>query len=73
MPTPAIEPIVPSYHLRILSDEQLVQLKEATFEILEDIGIHCPSSKVLGIYADHGANVDFEKQVVVPRLAILEL
>jgi trimethylamine--corrinoid protein Co-methyltransferase len=62
--TPQLQPIVPSYHLRILSDEQLKQLKAATLEILEETGIHCPSGKALNIYAEHGAQVDFESQVV---------
>jgi trimethylamine--corrinoid protein Co-methyltransferase len=62
--TPQLQPIVPSYRLRILSDEQLKQLKAATLEILEETGIHCPSEKALNIYAEHGAQVDFESQVV---------
>ena len=44
--TPALEPIVPAYHLRILSDEQLGHFKSATLEILEDVGVHCPSEKL---------------------------
>jgi trimethylamine--corrinoid protein Co-methyltransferase len=62
--TPALQPIVPSYRLRILSDEQLEQLKSVTLEILEKTGIHCPSEKALNIYAEHGALVDFESQIV---------
>jgi trimethylamine--corrinoid protein Co-methyltransferase len=62
--TPELQPIVPSYHLRILSDEQLEQLKSATLAILEETGIHCPSTKALNIYAEHGARVDFENQIV---------
>lgn len=62
--TPELEPITPSYHLRILSDEQLEQLKSATLRILEKTGIHCPSEKALQIYAEHGAQVDFENQIV---------
>jgi trimethylamine--corrinoid protein Co-methyltransferase len=62
--TPPLQPIVPSYHLRILSDEQLDQLKSATLKILEETGIHCPSDKALNIYAEHGAHVDFESQIV---------
>jgi hypothetical protein len=38
--TPPLQPIVPSYHLRILSDEQVDQLKSATLRILEKTGIH---------------------------------
>ena len=62
--TPPLQPIVPSYHTRILNDEQLDQLKSATLGILEKTGIHCPSEKALHIYAEHGAKVDFESQIV---------
>jgi trimethylamine--corrinoid protein Co-methyltransferase len=71
--TPKLEPIVPAYHLRILSDEQLEQLKSATLEILEEVGIHCPSERALAIYAEHGAQVDFETQSVkLPPHVVLE-
>jgi len=62
--TPQLQPIVPGYRLRILSDEQLEQFKSATLEILEEVGVHCPSEKALNIYAEHGARVDFESQIV---------
>jgi len=62
--TPELQPIVPAYHLRILSDEQLEQFKSATLEILEEVGIHCPSERALAMYAEHGAQVDFEHQIV---------
>jgi len=62
--TPSLQPIVPAYHLRILSDEQLAQLRSGTLEILEEVGVHCPSAKALGIYAEHGARVDFGRQIV---------
>jgi len=63
-PTPLLQPITPAYHLRILSDEQLATLKTATFTILQETGVHCPSEKALRIYAEHGAQVDFAAQVV---------
>jgi trimethylamine--corrinoid protein Co-methyltransferase len=62
--TPVLQPIVPSYHLRILSDEQLDQLKSATLEILQKTGVHCPSEKALNVYAERGAQVDFASQIV---------
>ncbi len=62
--TPPIEPIIPAYQIRILSDAQLAQFKAATFEILEKTGIHCPSERALKIYAEHGAQVDFENKIV---------
>jgi trimethylamine--corrinoid protein Co-methyltransferase len=71
--TPQLQPITPSYHLRILNDEQLDQLKSATLKILEETGIHCPSQKALNIYAEHGAQVDFENQIVkLPSDVVLD-
>jgi trimethylamine--corrinoid protein Co-methyltransferase len=63
-PTPELQPISPSYHLRILTDEQLEHFQAATLEILEEVGIYCPSRKALNIYAEHDAKVDFETQIV---------
>jgi len=62
--TPPLQPIRPAYHLRILGDEQLDQLTSGTLEVLDEVGVHCPSEKALNIYAEHGARVDFEKQIV---------
>lgn len=62
--TPQLQPIVPGYKLRILSDEQLTQFKSATMEILDKVGVHCPSKEALGIYAEHGAQVDNETLIV---------
>jgi len=62
--TPAIKPIVPAYHMRILSDDQLEHFKANTFEILQEIGVHCPSQRALKVYAEHGGVVDFETQIV---------
>ena len=62
--TPPLQPIIPAYHLEMLSQAQLDQLQSATLEILEQTGVHCPSKKALGIYAEHGGKVDFEQQIV---------
>jgi trimethylamine--corrinoid protein Co-methyltransferase len=62
--TPQLQPIVPAYRLRILSDEQLANLKSATLEILAEVGVHCPSEVALAIYAEHGAQVNAESQIV---------
>ena len=71
--TPPLQPIKPAYHLRILNDEQLLQMKSATLEILRSVGIHCPSEKALIIYAEHGAKVDFENHIVkLPADVVLE-
>jgi trimethylamine--corrinoid protein Co-methyltransferase len=71
--TPPIEPIAPAYHLRILSDEQLDTFKSGAFQVLEKTGFHCPSERALKIYAQHGGEVDFEKQIVrLPADVILD-
>jgi trimethylamine--corrinoid protein Co-methyltransferase len=62
--TPALQPIRPGYHVQILVEEQLKQLQDATLEILDQVGVHCPSEKALKIYAEHGARVDFDTQIV---------
>jgi trimethylamine--corrinoid protein Co-methyltransferase len=62
--TPDLQPIIPAYCVRILSDEQLAQFKSATLEILEEVGVHCPSEIALTTYAEHGAQVDSAEQIV---------
>jgi trimethylamine--corrinoid protein Co-methyltransferase len=63
-PTPQIEPIIPAYRVQILSDAQLEKFKSNTFAILEETGFHCPSERALKIYSEHGAEVDFDTQIV---------
>jgi trimethylamine--corrinoid protein Co-methyltransferase len=71
--TPQLKPIKPKYRLKILSDDQLNQIQSATLEILEEVGIFCPSNKALSIYAEHGAHVDLETQIVkLPNSIVLE-
>ena len=62
--TPQLQPIVPGYRLRILSDAQLAQFESATLDILAEVGVHCPSELALHIYAEHGAEVEFESHFV---------
>ena len=62
--TLSIDPISPSYRIRILDDNQLEQFKSGTFEILQNTGFHCPSQRALKIYADNGADVNFDTQIV---------
>jgi trimethylamine---corrinoid protein Co-methyltransferase len=71
--TPPLQPITPGYRVNILGAEQLDQLQAATLEILEDVGVHCPSEKALKIYIEHGATVDFATQIVkLPRQVVMD-
>ncbi|MGD2105332.1 MAG: trimethylamine methyltransferase family protein [Anaerolineae bacterium] len=62
--TPELRKITPSYRVKMLSDEQLEQFKSGTLTILDEVGIHCPSERALTIYAEHGADVDFDDEIV---------
>ena len=62
--TPLLQPIRPARHFHVIDEEQINQLANGTLEILAETGVHCPSEKCLRIYAEHGAQVDFDKQIV---------
>ena len=62
--TPLLKPIRPRQHFHVVDNEQIQAIANGTLEILAETGVHCPSEKCLKIYADHGADVDFETQIV---------
>ncbi|MBG7609568.1 MAG: trimethylamine methyltransferase family protein [Anaerolineae bacterium] len=67
-----IEPIKTPYKLNFLDDKQLDNLQEATLNILENSGVQFPSEKALTIFAEHGAQVDLDTQIVkIPRDVVL--
>jgi trimethylamine--corrinoid protein Co-methyltransferase len=61
---PEIMPIRPKLRFEVLSPDELKAVREASFAILEDIGIQFPSPRALAIFADRGADVDMESQIV---------
>ena len=63
-PTPPIQPIRPAHPFHLIDAAQASQLADGTLEILAEVGVHCPSKKCLQIYADHGAQVDFDTKIV---------
>jgi len=68
MERPPIEPLRTSRLHNFLDDLQLDQLQEATLKILENTGVKFPSEKALKTFAEHGAEVDFDSQIVkIPR------
>jgi len=62
--TPSLRPIRPARHARFLDAGQLADLRTATLEILEEVGVHCPSARVRALYAEHGALVDEAREIV---------
>jgi trimethylamine--corrinoid protein Co-methyltransferase len=59
-----IAPIQPRLHLKVLSTEQLEAIKSATLHVLEHVGVHFPSERALRVFAERGAKVDTDSQVV---------
>jgi trimethylamine--corrinoid protein Co-methyltransferase len=49
---------------QVLTQSQLDTLKSGTYQILEEVGTRFPSQKALGIFADSGADVDWDTQLV---------
>jgi trimethylamine--corrinoid protein Co-methyltransferase len=68
-----IQPIRNSLDFKGLTESQLAEIRSATLAILEDVGVHFPTEKTLRIFADHGADVNFETQIVrIPADLVLE-
>jgi trimethylamine--corrinoid protein Co-methyltransferase len=62
--TPDILAIPSILRGEVLSKKDLELLKEKTLTLLAEVGMHFPSSKALEIFSDHGAQVDFENEIV---------
>ena len=61
---PDIKPIQPKFHLQVLNADQLQAIKSATLHLLEQVGVKFPSEKALAVFAEHGARVDLDRQIV---------
>jgi trimethylamine--corrinoid protein Co-methyltransferase len=61
---PNIEPIRPNLRVDVLSADQVSEIRAATLHILDTVGVHFPSEQALNVFAEHGARVDPESQIV---------
>ncbi|MBC8509525.1 MAG: trimethylamine methyltransferase family protein [Chloroflexi bacterium] len=59
-----IKPIQPKISLEVLSVAELESIQSATLHLLKDVGVRFPSERALHIFAEHGAQVDMESQIV---------
>jgi trimethylamine--corrinoid protein Co-methyltransferase len=59
-----IKPIRSKFHQGVLSADELAAIQSATLRVLEQVGVSCPSEKALSVFAEHGAQVDVEGQIV---------
>jgi trimethylamine--corrinoid protein Co-methyltransferase len=62
--TPEILPFRSPMRQRLLTMSEVQSLQEGTLWLLGEVGVHFPSETALHIFADHGAAVDFETQIV---------
>jgi trimethylamine--corrinoid protein Co-methyltransferase len=70
---PRIEPIEPKLHMDVLTPEQLASIRAATLQIMEEVGVRFPSDRALHVFAEHGAKIDWQRQVVrLPAEMVLE-
>jgi trimethylamine--corrinoid protein Co-methyltransferase len=62
--TPDIISISTHHKIEVLSASELDTLKNGTLQLLSEVGVYFPSQKALTIFADHGADVDWETNIV---------
>jgi trimethylamine--corrinoid protein Co-methyltransferase len=62
--TPDILPFTSPFRIEPLTPAELIRLQAGTLHLLEHVGVHFPSGRALEILAEHGANVDFDHEIV---------
>lgn len=62
----------PKLKLDILSLTDIQKIHDATLEVIEKTGVRFPSEKALYIWKAHGADVDFQSQVVKAPRELIE-
>ena len=59
-----IIPFTSPFKSELLTQAELETLKGGTLHLLDEVGVHFPSRRALEIFADHGARVDMETEIV---------
>jgi trimethylamine--corrinoid protein Co-methyltransferase len=59
-----IIPFTSPFKSELLTQAELETLKGGTLRLLDEVGVHFPSRRALEIFADHGARVDMETEIV---------
>ena len=62
--TPDIISISSHHKIEILSPSEIDNLQKGTYQLLAEVGVSYLSKKALTIYADHGAEVDWDTNIV---------
>jgi trimethylamine--corrinoid protein Co-methyltransferase len=62
-----------SGHLRFLTNDQAREIHVSSLEVLESVGMDCPSPKIMEIFDKAGASVDFKKRRIrIPQSLVEE-
>ena len=62
--TPDIISISSHHKIEILSPSEIDTLRKGSYQLLAEAGVYYPSKKALTIFADHGAEVDWDSKIV---------
>lgn len=62
--TPDIQHFNTKRTMEVLTPAQIETIQGGTLRLLEDVGVHFPSKRALKIFADNGAHVDKETEIV---------
>lgn len=62
--TPDIISISSHHKIEVLNPTEIKSLKNGTLQLLSEVGVYFPSQKALKIFADHGADVDWNTKIV---------
>ncbi len=58
----SIKAVKSKLKVSILDDQEISEINQNTRVVLEEVGVTFPSDRALKLFADVGANVDFDKQ-----------
>ena len=59
-----IKPIQSNLRLDVLSPDQVAEIRAATLQVLEIVGVHFPSERALNVFKEHDALVDDASRIV---------
>ena len=62
--TPDIISISSHHKIEILDKNEIDALQKGTYQLLAEVGVCYPSEKALKIFADHGAEVDWDTCII---------
>ncbi len=62
--TPNIIPFTSPFKSELLTPGELESLRGGTLRLLDEVGVHFPSRRALEVFAEHGAQVDWETEIV---------